>query len=106
MNTHVHADHITGTGKLKAALPDCKSAIGAAGKAKADVQLKDGDVIKFGKFQIEARCTPGHTNGKLCLACSLVAWNQSQSVAYSDYCYSTIIVFVAIGDGKCLRKLQ
>jgi len=32
--------------------------------AKADVQLKDGDKIKFGKYELEARSTPGHTNGK------------------------------------------
>jgi len=60
----VHADHITGTGKLKTAIPQCKSAIGATGMAKADVQLKDGDKIKFGKYELEARSTPGHTNGK------------------------------------------
>lgn len=38
--------------------------ISEAGKAKADVHLKDGDKIKFGKFELEARSTPGHTNGK------------------------------------------
>lgn len=63
VNTHVHADHITGTGKIKEKIPSCKSAISAAGKAKADIQLKPGDKIKFGKFEIEARSTPGHTNG-------------------------------------------
>ena len=64
MNTHVHADHITGTGKLKEKLPQCKSIISKAGSAKADIQLEHGDKIKFGKFELEARSTPGHTNGE------------------------------------------
>lgn len=63
MNTHVHADHITGTGKLKEKIPTCKSVIAAAGGAKADVLLNEGDKIQFGKFELEARSTPGHTNG-------------------------------------------
>lgn len=63
VNTHVHADHITGTGLIKEKIPECRSAISAAGKAKADVQLHEGDKVKFGRYEIEARSTPGHTNG-------------------------------------------
>jgi len=65
VNTHVHADHITGTGLIKERIPTCKSVISERSNAKADVHLKHGDVVKFGRYQIEARATPGHTNGLL-----------------------------------------
>lgn len=65
VNTHVHADHITGTGFLKKQFPSCKSAISAASKADADVKLKEGDKLTFGKYELEVRSTPGHTNGKI-----------------------------------------
>lgn len=65
VNTHVHADHITGTGFLKKQFPTCKSAISAESKANADIKLKEGDKLTFGKYELEVRSTPGHTNGKL-----------------------------------------
>ncbi|CAF4831054.1 unnamed protein product [Pieris macdunnoughi] len=63
MNTHMHADHITGTGKLKSLLPGTKSVIGKGSGALADIYLKDGDVVRFGSHQLWAAATPGHTNG-------------------------------------------
>ncbi|KAL3884289.1 hypothetical protein ACJMK2_024437 [Sinanodonta woodiana] len=63
VNTHVHADHITGTGEIKKKIPTCKSVISKISEAQADVKVKEGDKIKFGKFEIECRSTPGHTNG-------------------------------------------
>ena len=62
-NTHVHADHVTGTGELKKIVSECYSIIAAASGASADVKVKDGDQIKFGDYALEARSTPGHTNG-------------------------------------------
>jgi len=64
MNTHVHADHVTGTGILKT-LTGCKSVISKISGAKADVCVKDGDTIDFGELALEVRSTPGHTNGCL-----------------------------------------
>ncbi|CAB3247103.1 unnamed protein product [Arctia plantaginis] len=69
MNTHMHADHITGTGKLKSILPEMKSVIGKASGAQADVYLRDGEVINFGAHKLEATATPGHTNGCLTYIC-------------------------------------
>uniref|UniRef100_A0A336MVK9 Persulfide dioxygenase ETHE1, mitochondrial n=1 Tax=Culicoides sonorensis TaxID=179676 RepID=A0A336MVK9_CULSO len=63
MNTHMHADHITGTGYLKKLLPGTLSVIARASGAQADIYLDDKDVIKFGRFEIEGVSTPGHTNG-------------------------------------------
>ncbi|XP_045773670.1 persulfide dioxygenase ETHE1, mitochondrial isoform X1 [Maniola jurtina] len=65
MNTHMHADHITGTGKLKSLLPGTKSVIGKASGAQADMHLLDGDLVSFGCHQLLATATPGHTNGCL-----------------------------------------
>ena len=66
VNTHVHADHVTGTGLIKQQIKSCKSAIAAVSGAKADVFLKPGDKVKFGSFELEARSTPGHTDGEMC----------------------------------------
>ena len=40
MNTHVHADHITGTGRLKKLLPGCQSVLSAKSGGKADLLVK------------------------------------------------------------------
>ena len=64
VNTHVHADHITGTGLLKKYIPDSKSVISKVSGATADVYVQPGEKIKFGKHEVEVRATPGHTNGK------------------------------------------
>ncbi|KAM3921168.1 persulfide dioxygenase ETHE1, mitochondrial [Leptodactylus fuscus] len=64
-NTHCHADHITGTGVLKKLLPGCRSVISKDSGALADIHIQEGDVIKFGKYSLEARSTPGHTDGCL-----------------------------------------
>eukprot|EP00465_Bigelowiella_longifila_P005938 CAMPEP_0185269186 /NCGR_PEP_ID=MMETSP1359-20130426/39099_1 /TAXON_ID=552665 /ORGANISM="Bigelowiella longifila, Strain CCMP242" /LENGTH=248 /DNA_ID=CAMNT_0027860245 /DNA_START=6 /DNA_END=752 /DNA_ORIENTATION=- len=63
LNTHVHADHITGSGRIKLANTNVKSVISEASKAKADLQVKDGDDIKIGSVTIHVRATPGHTAG-------------------------------------------
>lgn len=63
MNTHMHADHITGTGYLKQLLPGTLSVISEASGAKADRHLSDNEKVQFGRHEIEAVATPGHTNG-------------------------------------------
>jgi sulfur dioxygenase len=63
INTHCHADHITGTGALKLLLPEMKSMISAASGAAADVKLNDGDTITFGTRSLKCVSTPGHTEG-------------------------------------------
>ncbi|XP_064360562.1 persulfide dioxygenase ETHE1, mitochondrial [Dromaius novaehollandiae] len=67
VNTHCHADHVTGSGALRAALPGCLSAISRASGARADRLLDDGDRLRFGAFELEARACPGHTPGCVAL---------------------------------------
>jgi sulfur dioxygenase len=57
LETHVHADHVTGAALLKERL--------GSKIEGADVYLKDCDRVAFGRRSLEARATPGHTNGCL-----------------------------------------
>ena len=63
LNTHCHADHITGSGLIKKKMPSVKSVIAEASGAKADVKVKHGDRVSFGDLHVEVRATPGHTAG-------------------------------------------
>ncbi|CAJ0936423.1 unnamed protein product, partial [Mesorhabditis belari] len=65
LNTHIHADHITGTAALRKLVSGFESVIAKDGGAKADLHVTHGDIIKFGKEQLEVRATPGHTNSCL-----------------------------------------
>lgn len=63
VNTHAHADHITGTGILKTKVPNFQSVIALSSQAKADKHVQHGDQIHFGTRYISVRATPGHTDG-------------------------------------------
>lgn len=63
INTHCHADHITGTGYLKLLLPGTLSVIGNKAGANADRTLADDETVEFGRHQLLAVSTPGHTDG-------------------------------------------
>jgi sulfur dioxygenase len=65
LETHVHADHITASGKLKQRLGLKTGVSEQCGAESADLQLNDGDVITFGKQAIHVVATPGHTAGSL-----------------------------------------
>jgi len=66
VNTHMHADHITGTGLLKQRVPGFQSVISEASGAQADIKISHDDRIVFGSRFVEARTTPGHTVGCMC----------------------------------------
>ncbi|KAJ0066616.1 hypothetical protein NL108_015643, partial [Boleophthalmus pectinirostris] len=75
VNTHCHADHVTSTGQMKKQLVDMKSVICVHSGAKADIHVKEGDKISFGRHSLEVRETPGHTDG--CM--TLVTGDQSMA---------------------------
>ena len=60
--THIHADHITGTGKLRE-LTGCLGIVPKNAKAEcADRYIEDGEIIKVGEIVVKAIATPGHTD--------------------------------------------
>ena len=63
LETHVHADHVTGAWLLREALGSRIVLAAAGGASGADRELRHGDVVRFGGRSLEARATPGHTNG-------------------------------------------
>ncbi len=63
LETHVHADHVTSAGLLRERFGAKTCVSDEGGAACADVLVKDGDEIRFGRHVLEARETPGHTNG-------------------------------------------
>lgn len=79
VNTHAHADHITGSGKLKGLFKSCRSIISTASRARADAHLNPGDVVKVGSVKLEARATPGHTNG-----CMTYVWHDQKKAFTGD----------------------
>lgn len=62
LDTHTHADHITGAGELRD-LTGCKTLLGEeAHSSCVSVGIKDGDRIPVGKLVLTAIYTPGHTD--------------------------------------------
>ncbi|MEZ4751596.1 MAG: MBL fold metallo-hydrolase [Bdellovibrionota bacterium] len=65
LETHVHADHVTGAHRLKEAT-GCELGVGSeAGVPGAALQLRDGNCLALGGLTLTALATPGHTVGCL-----------------------------------------
>lgn len=68
LETHTHADHVTGAGELRRRRGS-KIAVSRHGPDCADEKLSDGDVIEMGTVRIEVIETPGHTDDSLSFKC-------------------------------------
>ncbi|WP_257459382.1 MBL fold metallo-hydrolase [Archangium lipolyticum] len=64
LETHVHADHVTGAGRLRE-LTGARVAASPSGAPCVDQQVKDGDVVRLGGLSIQVLATPGHTDDSL-----------------------------------------
>jgi len=65
LDTHCHADHVTGAWLMKQALGARIGASAAYQAANVDLALAAGDAIALGGQALEVRATPGHTAGCL-----------------------------------------
>tara|TARA_Y100001954_G_C15699755_1_gene547135 strand:+ start:380 stop:1060 length:681 start_codon:yes stop_codon:yes gene_type:complete len=62
IDTHIHADHITGASKLKD-ITQCSTIMGEHTPAEAvEIKVKDDELIKLDNIQLRALYTPGHTS--------------------------------------------
>ncbi len=65
LETHIHADHITGTGKLRE-ITGCLGIVPENARVScADRQIKDGETLELGSIMIKAMATPGHTDSHM-----------------------------------------
>lgn len=62
LETHVHADHVTGAALLREKLGSKTVVHRDAGASCADLMVSDGEQLLVGDIHIEVRHTPGHTN--------------------------------------------
>ena len=62
IDTHIHADHVTGATKLKKAT-NCTTLMGEHTPADAvEIKVKDGEIIEIDNLKIKSLYTPGHTS--------------------------------------------
>jgi sulfur dioxygenase len=62
IETHTHADHFSGSSKLKDKT-NCKTLMGEHTKTDVvEIKVKDDEIIKVGDLNIKAIYTPGHTS--------------------------------------------
>jgi len=62
IDTHIHADHVTGASKLKQAT-NCTTLMGEHTPADAvEIKVKDGEIIEIDNLKIKSLYTPGHTS--------------------------------------------
>lgn len=65
LDTHVHADHVTGSGEIRRRTGAKVGVSSAYDLSCPDLHIEDGQEIRFGEFVIKAIHTPGHTSGCL-----------------------------------------
>lgn len=63
LETHIHADHITGSARLRARFGGQHVVGMNAGMEGACRRVQQGETVTFGGCELEVRLTPGHTPG-------------------------------------------
>ena len=80
LETHVHADHVTGAWILKRQFGSSIIVARTSGAVGADRYVAPGETIGIGERRLHVRATPGHTDG--CLTYVL----DDQSMAFTGDC--------------------
>lgn len=69
LDTHIHADHVTGAGEIRKRT-GAKTGVSAHAKVNcADLALEDGQELRFGRHTLRVLETPGHTDSCLSFYC-------------------------------------
>lgn len=63
--THIHADHITGAGKIRKTIGGQIVVHENSGSECADILTKDGEQFFLGEQTVKVMHTPGHTNNDI-----------------------------------------
>jgi len=63
LDTHCHADHVTGAWLMKQATGSQIALSPIYAAEHVDLPLRHGDFVRFGAHALEVRATPGHTAG-------------------------------------------
>ena len=62
IDTHIHADHVTGASKLQK-VTNCTTLMGEHSPAETvDIKVKDSEIINIDNLKIKSLYTPGHTS--------------------------------------------
>ncbi len=69
VETHVHADHVTGARALRSSTGARSAVSRHCGATGFDRLLDDGDIFEFGMAKLTVIATPGHTPGSSCFLC-------------------------------------
>ena len=62
LETHIHADHITGAARLREATGSKAGVPENSGADHVDVPIREGEPIAIGRLSLEPLATPGHTD--------------------------------------------
>lgn len=110
LNTHLHADHVTGTAKLKDVhlFPKMRSVLSKIAGGRADLLVDEGATVSVGEtVELEVRATPGHTNGKKsCILLSVDQWILKKLMVLISGCVSYVchgLRAVFTGDALLIR---
>ena len=110
LDTHIHADHVTGIGKL-AHETECVSAIGEQAKAEcASIRFKEGEKLKAGQLDAIIIALPFEEPGVVTLPLydepfvavlpSSHPWTQKDSIRIRDMAKENLLL---LGEGHCFR---
>jgi sulfur dioxygenase len=62
VETHIHADHVTGAARLREATGSRAAVPEKSACAHADLPVREGEPISIGSLELEPLYTPGHTD--------------------------------------------
>lgn len=66
IETHIHADHVTGAARLRKST-GCRCAVPQkSGALHVDLAVREGEAIRIGNLELQPLYTPGHTDDHHC----------------------------------------